>query len=176
MTNAWVEEESQNVDVSLEPIDVGLVKTGSSIQRTVQRHIADYVELGEGDAVTVCASDGGREGLDNTSRSEDSVAGIWKDWVASWLVLRSYCDSLSYLWLFTVFPQDSGVAERIRSKLRSFKEGIVAKKNGGIGAFKRRTRPLVNFFARAKRERVVVAKWLFEKLLGSFMISSFVLY
>jgi len=83
MTNARVEEELQDVDVSLEPIDVGLVKTGSSIQRTVQRHIADYVELGEGDAVTVCASDGGREGLDNTSRSEDSVAGIWKDWVAS---------------------------------------------------------------------------------------------
>ena len=68
------------------------------------------------------------------------------------------------------------MAERIRSKLRSFKEGIVAKKNGGIGAFKRRTRPLVNFFARAKRERVWVAKWLFEKLLGSFMISGFVLY
>lgn len=83
MTNPKVEEESQDVDVSLEPNDVGLVKTGSSIQRTVQRHIADYVELGERDTVTVYASSGGQEGLDTVSRSEDSPASIWKDWVAS---------------------------------------------------------------------------------------------
>jgi len=84
MTNAKVEDESQDVDVSLEPINVGLVKTGISIQRTVQRHIADYVELGEGDTGTVYASNrnGGQEVLDTASRSEDSLASIWKDWLA----------------------------------------------------------------------------------------------
>jgi len=47
---------------------------------------------------------------------------------------------------------DSEVAGRIRSKFRSFRERIVAKKNEGIAAFKRRTRPIVNFSVRAKRK------------------------
>ena len=43
----------------------------------------------------------------------------------------------------------------------------------GIGRWKR---SLVDFLGRIRRNRVMFARWLFEKLLGSFLISVFVLY
>ena len=42
--------------------------------------------------------------------------------------------------------------------------------------FGRLKRSLAGFFSRASRNRVVFARWLLEKLLGSFLISALVLY
>lgn len=42
--------------------------------------------------------------------------------------------------------------------------------------FRRLKRSLAGFFGRVSRNRVVLARWLLEKLLGSFLISSLVMY
>lgn len=41
---------------------------------------------------------------------------------------------------------------------------------------KRKKRGFVDFLGRVKENRVAFARWLLEKLLGSFLISAFVLY
>ena len=45
-----------------------------------------------------------------------------------------------------------------------------------IGKIKSIMKSIKGFFVKVKNERVRIAKWLFEKLLGSFMISSVVSY
>ena len=44
------------------------------------------------------------------------------------------------------------------------------------GKIKSIMKSIKNFFVKVKSERARIAKWLFEKLLGSFMISSVVSY
>jgi hypothetical protein len=56
MTSAKVSAALQDIDVSLEPISVRLVKTGSAIRMTVPRQIADHLGLREEDTVTVYVS------------------------------------------------------------------------------------------------------------------------
>ena len=50
------------------------------------------------------------------------------------------------------------MTERIKTKLRSFKEKVTAEKNEGMKATKTKTKPAVDFFARVKRERAAIAK------------------
>ena len=45
-----------------------------------------------------------------------------------------------------------------------------------IEGFRWRMRRLAAFFGRVSRNRVAFARWLLEKLLGSFLISALVLY
>jgi hypothetical protein len=56
MTNAKIAGALQDIDVSLKPISVRLVKTGSAIRMTVPRQIADHLGLREEDTVTVYVS------------------------------------------------------------------------------------------------------------------------
>lgn len=61
--------------------------------------------------------------------------------------------------------------ERIRASVRGFLRTFSDKVE-----LRTKTRDLMESLGRMKRQRVKLAKWLFEKLLGSFLISVFILY
>ena len=61
--------------------------------------------------------------------------------------------------------------ERIRASARGFLYRLTSKVEARL-----RIRGLMESLGRTKKQRVKLAKWLFEKLLGSFLISIFILY